>query len=92
MARGSRRELPEAVTFALHGEAIYQTRDVQTGLNGWRFRVDTPDGTLEVRSPLRGEVQRLQRDRRDRRRSYARCRAADLCGGHSHCRSGPGSV
>jgi UDP-N-acetylmuramoyl-L-alanyl-D-glutamate--2,6-diaminopimelate ligase len=48
-------ELGDATTFSLHGEATYQAHDVQTDLHGTQFTVDTPDGQLELRLPLRGE-------------------------------------
>jgi UDP-N-acetylmuramoyl-L-alanyl-D-glutamate--2,6-diaminopimelate ligase len=48
-------ELDDPTTFALHTDATYRARDVQTGLHGTHFTVETPDGPLEIRSPLRGE-------------------------------------
>jgi UDP-N-acetylmuramoyl-L-alanyl-D-glutamate--2,6-diaminopimelate ligase len=48
-------QIPGAITFALHSEATYRGRDVQTGLGGSHFTVDTPDGPLQLRSPLHGE-------------------------------------
>jgi UDP-N-acetylmuramoyl-L-alanyl-D-glutamate--2,6-diaminopimelate ligase len=48
-------ELDDATTFALHTDATYRARDVHTGLHGTQFAVETPDGPLEIRSPLRGE-------------------------------------
>jgi UDP-N-acetylmuramoyl-L-alanyl-D-glutamate--2,6-diaminopimelate ligase len=48
-------ELDDPTTFALHSEATYRAHDVDTGFDGTYFGVETPDGPLEVRSPLRGE-------------------------------------
>jgi UDP-N-acetylmuramoyl-L-alanyl-D-glutamate--2,6-diaminopimelate ligase len=48
-------ELPSASTFALRGDADFRATGVETDLTGSRFEVDTPDGRLELRSPLRGE-------------------------------------
>jgi UDP-N-acetylmuramoyl-L-alanyl-D-glutamate--2,6-diaminopimelate ligase len=48
-------ELPEAITFALRHPADYRVSDLETGLQGSRFRVQTPDGAVELGSPLRGE-------------------------------------
>jgi UDP-N-acetylmuramoyl-L-alanyl-D-glutamate--2,6-diaminopimelate ligase len=48
-------ELPEAVTFALRADADFRATGVETGLHGSRFGVQTPDGELELHSPLRGE-------------------------------------
>jgi UDP-N-acetylmuramoyl-L-alanyl-D-glutamate--2,6-diaminopimelate ligase len=48
-------ELPRASTFALRSDAEFRANGVETGLGGSRFNVDTPDGSLELRSPLRGE-------------------------------------
>jgi UDP-N-acetylmuramoyl-L-alanyl-D-glutamate--2,6-diaminopimelate ligase len=45
----------DVTTFALHAEATYRAHDLQTGFDGTRFSVQTPDGPLEIRSPLRGE-------------------------------------
>jgi UDP-N-acetylmuramoyl-L-alanyl-D-glutamate--2,6-diaminopimelate ligase len=47
-------ELPEALTFALDTDAAYRGTRVETGLEGSRFEVRTPDGTIELSSPLRG--------------------------------------
>jgi UDP-N-acetylmuramoyl-L-alanyl-D-glutamate--2,6-diaminopimelate ligase len=48
-------ELTDPTTFALHTDATYRAHDVHTGLHGTHFTVETPDGPLEIRSPLRGE-------------------------------------
>jgi UDP-N-acetylmuramoyl-L-alanyl-D-glutamate--2,6-diaminopimelate ligase len=48
-------ELPQAITFALRADADFRATGVETGLHGSRFGVRTPDGELELRSPLRGE-------------------------------------
>ena len=48
-------ELDRPITFALRGQADYRAADVQTDLRGSQFTVRTPDGELDLRSPLRGE-------------------------------------
>jgi UDP-N-acetylmuramoyl-L-alanyl-D-glutamate--2,6-diaminopimelate ligase len=48
-------ELETPITFGLHGEADYRATAVRTGVTGSAFTVQTPDGSLELRSPLRGE-------------------------------------
>ena len=48
-------ELPGAITYALRADAAYRARGVETGIHGSRFTVATPDGELELTSPLRGE-------------------------------------
>jgi UDP-N-acetylmuramoyl-L-alanyl-D-glutamate--2,6-diaminopimelate ligase len=48
-------ELDQPITFAIHGEASYRASNVSTELSGSTFTADTPDGRLELRSPLRGE-------------------------------------
>ena len=48
-------ELPGALSFALHADAAYRGHDVQTGLEGSRLVLETPEGPLALRSPLRGE-------------------------------------
>jgi UDP-N-acetylmuramoyl-L-alanyl-D-glutamate--2,6-diaminopimelate ligase len=48
-------EVPRAVTFALHRPATYRATGVTTQLHGSSFTVETPDGRLALRSPLRGE-------------------------------------
>ena len=47
-------ELGDAVTVALDHDADYVARDLHTGLKGSHFVVDTPDGELQVVSPLPG--------------------------------------
>ncbi len=47
-------ELPHAVTFALERDATYRALEVQTDLHGSRFTVISPDGQVELSSPLRG--------------------------------------
>jgi UDP-N-acetylmuramoyl-L-alanyl-D-glutamate--2,6-diaminopimelate ligase len=47
-------EVTGAITFALDREAAYRAVDVQTALHGTRFTLITPDGELDVDSPLRG--------------------------------------
>jgi UDP-N-acetylmuramoyl-L-alanyl-D-glutamate--2,6-diaminopimelate ligase len=47
-------ELEDPITFAVDGEARYSAVEVETGLGGSRFTALTPDGEVEVRSPLRG--------------------------------------
>jgi UDP-N-acetylmuramoyl-L-alanyl-D-glutamate--2,6-diaminopimelate ligase len=50
------REIPDAVTTAIHTDATYRATDVHTGLTGSRFVVQTPDaGRIALESPLRGE-------------------------------------
>jgi UDP-N-acetylmuramoyl-L-alanyl-D-glutamate--2,6-diaminopimelate ligase len=44
----------EAVTFAIDGDADYRARDVEFDLMGSRFTCETPDGPLELESPLPG--------------------------------------
>jgi UDP-N-acetylmuramoyl-L-alanyl-D-glutamate--2,6-diaminopimelate ligase len=47
--------LADPITFALDDErASYRASGVRTGLQGSRFTVRTPEGELELRSPLRG--------------------------------------
>ena len=49
------RSLADPITYGLHsGGARYRAVDIHTGLEGSRFRALTPDGSLELRSPLRG--------------------------------------
>jgi UDP-N-acetylmuramoyl-L-alanyl-D-glutamate--2,6-diaminopimelate ligase len=48
-------ELPRATTFSLRAGADFRALDVETGLHGSRFNVQTPDGMLALVSPLRGE-------------------------------------
>jgi UDP-N-acetylmuramoyl-L-alanyl-D-glutamate--2,6-diaminopimelate ligase len=47
-------ELDDPITFALDSRADYRVLDVETGLTGSRFTVQTPAGRIELRSPLRG--------------------------------------
>jgi UDP-N-acetylmuramoyl-L-alanyl-D-glutamate--2,6-diaminopimelate ligase len=47
-------ELGSATTFAIDRDADYRARDVVSDVHGSRFVVQTPDGDLEVRSPLPG--------------------------------------
>jgi UDP-N-acetylmuramoyl-L-alanyl-D-glutamate--2,6-diaminopimelate ligase len=47
-------ELEHPITFSLEGEATYSATDLRTGLRGSRFTALTPDGAVELRSPLRG--------------------------------------
>jgi UDP-N-acetylmuramoyl-L-alanyl-D-glutamate--2,6-diaminopimelate ligase len=44
----------DATTFAVEGDADYRAYDVRFDLMGSRFRCATPDGELELRSPLPG--------------------------------------
>jgi UDP-N-acetylmuramoyl-L-alanyl-D-glutamate--2,6-diaminopimelate ligase len=49
-------DLHEPITVALEREAAYRATDVQLGLTGSQFTVQTPDGqTIGLRSPLRGQ-------------------------------------
>ncbi|HEY1359935.1 MAG TPA: UDP-N-acetylmuramoyl-L-alanyl-D-glutamate--2,6-diaminopimelate ligase [Thermoleophilaceae bacterium] len=47
-------ELDEPVTFGIDSEADFRARDVSFDVTGSSFTCDTPDGPLEVRSPLPG--------------------------------------
>ena len=47
-------ELPDAVTFGVERDATYRAIDLSTSLTGSRFMVDTPDGPIELSSPLPG--------------------------------------
>jgi UDP-N-acetylmuramoyl-L-alanyl-D-glutamate--2,6-diaminopimelate ligase len=44
----------ECVTFAIEREADYRARDVEFDLMGSRFTCETPNGSLELESPLPG--------------------------------------
>jgi UDP-N-acetylmuramoyl-L-alanyl-D-glutamate--2,6-diaminopimelate ligase len=46
--------LPAAVTFAIERDAAYRASNFTTGLDGSRFTVHSPDGEIELRSPLPG--------------------------------------
>jgi UDP-N-acetylmuramoyl-L-alanyl-D-glutamate--2,6-diaminopimelate ligase len=49
-------ELERPITFGLRSPgADYRGADLQTGLEGSGFTVHTPEGTIALRSPLRGE-------------------------------------
>lgn len=48
-------ELKDATTVALRGRADYRATEVKTDLSGSSFTVESPDGKLNLRSPLRGE-------------------------------------
>jgi UDP-N-acetylmuramoyl-L-alanyl-D-glutamate--2,6-diaminopimelate ligase len=49
-------ELEHPITVGLHsGRADYRAADVSTGLHGSTFTVHTPDGDMQLKSPLRGE-------------------------------------
>jgi UDP-N-acetylmuramoyl-L-alanyl-D-glutamate--2,6-diaminopimelate ligase len=47
-------ELERPITFALDADATYRASDIRTGLEGSRFTVRGPGGTIELSSPLRG--------------------------------------
>src|SRR5829696_2795350 len=47
-------EFPGALTFGIEQDADYRPRDIEFDFTGSRFVLDTPDGTIEVRSPLPG--------------------------------------
>ena len=47
-------EIPGAVTFAIDGEADYRAVDVRSGFEGSTFTAVTPDGELELHTPLPG--------------------------------------
>jgi len=48
-------ELQRPITFAIQREASYRAEGVRTELSGSTFTVQTPDGELAMKSPLRGE-------------------------------------
>jgi len=48
-------ELEQPTTFAIHSPANYRALDVRTDLSGSSFTVETPDGRLGLKAPLRGE-------------------------------------
>jgi UDP-N-acetylmuramoyl-L-alanyl-D-glutamate--2,6-diaminopimelate ligase len=48
-------ELEAPTTFALRSDADYRATKVATGLSGSEFTVETPDGSIKLSSPLRGE-------------------------------------
>jgi UDP-N-acetylmuramoyl-L-alanyl-D-glutamate--2,6-diaminopimelate ligase len=47
-------EVGRPVTFALDHQADYRAENIETGLSGSRFTVQTPDGPVDLTSPLRG--------------------------------------
>ncbi|HZB06594.1 MAG TPA: UDP-N-acetylmuramoyl-L-alanyl-D-glutamate--2,6-diaminopimelate ligase [Thermoleophilaceae bacterium] len=47
-------ELADPITFGIENEADYRARDIEFDFTGSRFTVDTPNGPLELRSPLPG--------------------------------------
>jgi UDP-N-acetylmuramoyl-L-alanyl-D-glutamate--2,6-diaminopimelate ligase len=47
-------ERKRAITFAVERDADYRATTVNTGLDGSTFTAQTPDGQIEVRTPLRG--------------------------------------
>jgi len=47
-------ELEDAITISLGDQARYRAADVELSLTGSRFLVHTPDGAVELSSPLRG--------------------------------------
>ena len=48
-------ELRQPVTFSLGRDAAYRATEVTTDLGGSRFGVSTPEGEVDLVSPLRGE-------------------------------------
>ncbi len=46
--------LDKPVTFALDRDASFRARNVETDLSGSRFELETPDGPIQLHSPLRG--------------------------------------
>jgi UDP-N-acetylmuramoyl-L-alanyl-D-glutamate--2,6-diaminopimelate ligase len=46
--------LPEAITFGIERDAHYRARAVEFDLMGARFTCETPDGLMELESPLPG--------------------------------------
>jgi UDP-N-acetylmuramoyl-L-alanyl-D-glutamate--2,6-diaminopimelate ligase len=47
-------ELPDPITYAVDAPADYSVEVLESGLAGSRFRVDTPDGAVELRCALPG--------------------------------------
>jgi UDP-N-acetylmuramoyl-L-alanyl-D-glutamate--2,6-diaminopimelate ligase len=47
-------ELEEPITFSLRRQATYSATSLTSGLRGSQFTVLTPDGPVQLRSPLRG--------------------------------------
>jgi UDP-N-acetylmuramoyl-L-alanyl-D-glutamate--2,6-diaminopimelate ligase len=47
-------ELDDPITFAIERDADYRARDVEFDVAGTRFNCQTPDGALELESPLPG--------------------------------------
>jgi UDP-N-acetylmuramoyl-L-alanyl-D-glutamate--2,6-diaminopimelate ligase len=47
-------ELPDAVTFGIDNEADYRARGVSFDVSGSRFACDTPDGSIDLETPLPG--------------------------------------
>jgi len=47
-------ELPNPITYAVDASADYRVEVLESGLAGSRFRVDTPDGAVELRCALPG--------------------------------------
>jgi UDP-N-acetylmuramoyl-L-alanyl-D-glutamate--2,6-diaminopimelate ligase len=48
------QELPDALTFGIEHDAGYRATGVSFDVNGSRFTCETPDGRLELQSPLPG--------------------------------------
>jgi UDP-N-acetylmuramoyl-L-alanyl-D-glutamate--2,6-diaminopimelate ligase len=44
----------DCVTFSIDRDADYRARDVEFDLSGARFAIETPDGNVEIESPLPG--------------------------------------
>ncbi|MFL5866925.1 MAG: Mur ligase family protein, partial [Thermoleophilaceae bacterium] len=53
-ARRLADELDDPVTFSLERDATYRARDISFDVNGSSFTCETPDGAIELRSPLPG--------------------------------------
>jgi UDP-N-acetylmuramoyl-L-alanyl-D-glutamate--2,6-diaminopimelate ligase len=47
-------ETPGAITFAVERDATYRASGLENGFAGSRFAVHTPEGTIDLRSPLPG--------------------------------------
>jgi UDP-N-acetylmuramoyl-L-alanyl-D-glutamate--2,6-diaminopimelate ligase len=47
-------ELPGALTFAIERTADYRARDLRTGGDGSRLKLETPDGAVDLHFPLPG--------------------------------------
>ena len=90
--RRLREALPDAITFALSERADYRARDVRSGFAGTQFVAETPDGPLELRSPLPGRFNVAQRARRGRGGARGRRRPRGHPARGGRCRAGAGAL